>query len=187
MATDRPCGKARLSMLTLTLMLAASITAPLTQPSAAADNKVPISADADQPIEINADSLEVQQDRSLAVFSGNVDATQGRIRLRADKLNVWYRRGGGGEADVQGAIRRIEAQGRVFVSSPEETAQGDSGVYDVPGKQIVLTGQVVLTRGENVIRGERLVMDMETGRSKVMGDGGRVRGLFVPPPKGKSE
>ena len=69
----------------------------------------------------------------------------------------------------------------MFVSSPEETAQGDNGIYDVQSKQIVLTGAVVLTRGENVVRGQRLVMNMETGRSQMKG--GRVQGVFVPTKK----
>ena len=142
--------------------------------------------DADQPIEINADSLEVQQDKQIAVFRGNVDAIQGAIRLKADELKVYYRTGGS-SADLNGAIVRIDALGRVFISSPSETAQGDAGVYDVAGKQITLTGSVVLTRGQNVIRGQRLVMNMETGLSLVEGGGpgGRVRGLFVPSEKPK--
>ena len=150
-------------------------------PAMAADASSPIKADTDQPIEINADSLEVQQDNSLAIFTGNVDAVQGRIRLRADRLTVWYRSGGDGSADVEGTISRIEATGQVFVSSPEETAQGDNGVYDVQRKQIVLTGKVVLTRGENVVRGQKLVMNMETGLSEMKG--GRVQGVFVPSKK----
>ena len=178
---NRTICSTRISTWVIALALALLIATTLQPTARAADS--PIKADTDQPIEINADSLEVQQDRNLAVFSGNVDATQGRIRLRADRLNVWYRQGGNDSADVQGTISRIEAQGQVFVSSPEETARGDNGVYDVPAKQIVLTGQDVLTRGENVIRGERLVMDMESGRSQVVGGGSRVRGLFVPPKK----
>jgi lipopolysaccharide export system protein LptA len=140
-------------------------------------------ADADQPIEINADNLEVQQDQNLAVFTGNVEAVQGRIRLNADQIKVWYRPGGAARADAGGTIIRIDALGRVFVSSPTETAQGDVGIYDVPAKQITLTGKVVLTRGDNVIRGERLVLNMATGHSQIEGGRQRVRGLFVPPKK----
>lgn len=143
--------------------------------------------DADKPIEIDADTLEVQQDQNLAVFSGNVQATQGRIKLRADQIKVWYRSDGKESASTgaTGSITRIDAVGKVFVSSPEETAQGDIGVYDVPAKVITLTGKVVLTRGDNVIRGQRLVLNMATGHSQIEGGGGRVRGLFVPSKDGE--
>ena len=159
--------------------------------SASAQNRPALQHNADLPIEINADNLEVQQDKQLAVFRGNVDAKQGDIRLRAQEVKVWYRSGGGQKgkastaADVGGAIVRIDAVGQVFVSSPEETARGDVGVYDVAEREITLTGDVVLTRGENVIRGQKLVMDMDTGLSRMQGGagGGRVRGLFTPPKK----
>ena len=85
-------------------------------------------------------------------------------------------------AEAGGAITKIVAEGQVFVSSPKETGQGDVGVYDVEGQTIVLEGkEVVLTQGDNVIRGARAVMDLETGRSVVQTKpGGRVRGLFIP-------
>jgi lipopolysaccharide export system protein LptA len=96
---------------------------------------------------------------------------------------VHYRtKEGGVDGGIAGSIARIDASGGVFVSSPTETAQGDAGVYDVDRGEITLTGQVVLTRGENVIRGQRLVLNMETGHSRIEGTGpsGRVRGYFVP-------
>ncbi len=142
--------------------------------------------DTDQPIEINADSLEVQQERNLAIFRGNVDALQGGIRLKSRELRVWYRPDGGqgdkaGGADVTGNILRIDALGDVFISSPRETAQGDLGVYDVPNRTITLTGAVVLTRDRNVIRGTKLVLNLESGHSRIdAGGGGRVQGRFEP-------
>lgn len=139
--------------------------------------------DSSLPIEIAADTLEVQQEQNLATFSGNVQAKQGEIRLRANILKVHYRPQQG-DAAVQGAISRIDATGKVFFSSPGQTAQGDSSVYDVDKGLITMNGNVVLTRDKNVIRGNRLVLNLTTGKSKVEGgtsaSGGRVRGLFVP-------
>ena len=89
-------------------------------------------------------------------------------------------------------IRRIDAAGHVILASPEETAKGDHGTYDVPGKMVTLEGKVVLTRGANVIRGERLEMDLVSGKSRIVGaetsvadgdretSGGRVKALFTP-------
>ena len=139
--------------------------------------------DSSQPIEITADQLEVQQENQLATFSGNVQAIQGDIRLQAASLQVRYR-AQDGNADVEGSISRIIAKGEVFFSSPGQTARGDSGVYDVDKSLVTLDGNVVLTREDNVIRGNRLVLNLATGRSKVSGapsgGTGRVRGLFVP-------
>ncbi len=135
--------------------------------------------DSAQPIEITADSMEVDQEQRTATFQGTVDAVQGELRLRADAVTVHYRdkaAGGGKEISV------IEALGNVFVSSPGETAEGERGVYDVTKRTIALDGNVVLTRGGNVIRGERLELDLAKGVSRVIGGGtgGRVKGLFLP-------
>lgn len=138
--------------------------------------------DSDQPIDISADNLEVRQDKNLAIFTGNVIAVQGGIKLRAEQLRVWYRpssakanSGGKGES----TIIRIDAINKVFVSTETETAQGDLGIYDVADQLLTLTGTVILTRGESVLRGKKLVMNMATGQSRI--SGGRVHGRFVPP------
>ena len=149
--------------------------------------------DSTLPIEITADSLEVLQDQQVATFLGNVDAVQGDLVLTSDQLRVHYRGGGESEPGVTaGSIRRIEAMGNVFMSSPEETAQGDFGVYDVDGALLTLEGSVVLTRAENVVRGARLEIDLATGRSQMFAavpstaggePGQRVKAVFVPPPE----
>jgi len=126
-----------------------------------------------QPVEIVADSLTVEQERRLATFTGNVDAVQGDLRLRADKLFVHYDQGeeGGPQAaqpaGQQGSIRRIEAVGNVFVTQPGETAQGDRGTYEPGSGAMTLEGEVVLTRDQNVIRGARLESNERTGVSTV--------------------
>ena len=143
--------------------------------------------DSEQPIEIVADTLEVRQSQNLAIFEGDVDAVQGDMVLRADTLTVHYR--DNKENPDQPGISRIDAKGHVFVSSPAETAQGNTGVYDVDNSMIHLAGDVILTQGGNVIQGQRLEMNLATGESRVMSASGangptdRVRGLFVPETK----
>jgi lipopolysaccharide export system protein LptA len=144
------------------------------------------------PIEITADRLEVVQPDEIATFLGNVDAVQGDLVLTSDQLRVHYRASEDASGASSGSIRRIEATGNVFLSSPEETAQGEFGVYDVDGALLTLEGSVVLTRAENVVRGERLEIDLATGRSQMFAavpstaggtPGQRVKAVFVQPPK----
>ncbi|HZA66559.1 MAG TPA: LptA/OstA family protein [Geminicoccaceae bacterium] len=170
----------------LAIILASASAAPLTAARAQG-----VRHDTGLPIEITADSLEVVQDQKIATFRGNVDATQGDMVLSADELRVHYRDDDDGATDpaATGAIRRIEAEGNVFLSSPEETAQGASGVYDVVANHVTIEGAVVLTRDDNVIRGDRLEIDLVSGRSQIFAavpstEGGtapqRVRALFTP-------
>ena len=142
---------------------------------------------ADQPIDINADQLEIQQERNLAIFRGNVVAEQGHIKLRAEQLKVWYRQSSETSSpdDIMtgGTIIRIDAIDQVFISSASETAKGDIGIYEIEKQRLTLTGTVILTRGDNVLRGKKLVMDMATGQSQL--SGGRVHGRFVAPKQKK--
>ncbi len=143
------------------------------------------SHDSSQPVEITADSLAVNQENETAEFSGNVEATQGAIKLRADKMIVHYRSGQKRENN-ENSVSMIEVFGHVFLSTRDETAKGSKGKYDVDNKTITLTGSVALTQGEKVIKGDKLVYNIATGRSKLSSaptdtqKGGRVKGVFVP-------
>ena len=101
-------------------------------------------------------------------------AIQGELRLGSDNLRVYYR-GGAHARRSQGAISKLDAIGAVAVSSPSETATSEWAVYDVDTGQITLGGKVVLTRGENVLRGEQLVIDLESGQSRIVGETGQRR------------
>ncbi len=141
--------------------------------------------DSSLPIEINADALEVRQQDNLAVFSGNVDAVQGTIRFQADQLQVHYRPRSEGDDGIGGAIARLDAFGQVRITSPNETAEGQTGVYDVDNRLVTLNGDVVLTQGDNVLRGQRLVINLESGVTMLdgaanQGGNGRVKAIFVP-------
>ena len=133
---------------------------------------------ASQAIEITADTLEVRQSENVAVFEGSVNAAQGELVLNADILTVYYRESEGGQGNL--GVSRIDAEGNVVISSPDETAQGQRGTYDVEGGRIDLAGGVILSRGNNIVQGETLTMDLESGVSRVSGGSTRVQGLFVP-------
>src|SRR4029079_8226481 len=83
----------------------------------------------------------------------------------------------------QQKIKRLEARGGVVVTQKEQTATGDLGVFDMKTNTVTLTGNVMMTQGQNVLRGERLVVDLTSGVSRVesgKNGQGRVQGLFVP-------
>ena len=144
-----------------------------------------LASDPDAPIEIQADNLEVFRDQQVAVFIGNVDAQQGRMNLRTDQLRVTYREGDSDNeegAAVGGRISRLEAVGNVQVSTEKERATGERGVYDIDSATIVLEGGVRLFQDRNVLTGQRLVMNLETGVTRLDGapGAGRVKGIFQP-------
>lgn len=139
----------------------------------------------DAPVEIVSDSLEVRQAENLAIFTGNVIADQDTLRLTADRLTVHYgeRSGEPGNAsgDGPGAIRKIDAAGDVFLCNESQTAQGETGAYDIATGKIIMQGNVVLTQSGNAIAGPKLEIDLNTGVGRVIGTPGNpIRSFFVP-------
>lgn len=132
--------------------------------------------DSKAPIEIVADTLEVQQSANRAIFNGDVVAGQGTLRLTTDRLTVIY---AAEKSDTEtGAIQNMRAEGNVFLSNGSETAQGAWAEYDVAGGMVRMGGSVVLTQGGNAISGSSLVIDMNAGSGRV--EGGRVKTIFTP-------
>jgi lipopolysaccharide export system protein LptA len=171
-----------------------------------AKGKVAEKYDTKLPVEISSDTLEVLQNQNKAIFKGNVIAVQGKIRLSSDVMIVHYKQKSDAPGQAappkvksasssqdggspMGAITLIEVEGNVFIATPEESAKGDKGNYQVEEKMLHLTGDnVILTRDKNILRGTELEYNLETGHSvltskhsKVRGtNGGRVHMLSVP-------
>ncbi len=143
----------------------------------------------DLPVKIDAGSLEVRDKNKIATFSGNVQVVQGDTMMRCKTLQVFYdqenstgntmtaaKPGPGG----QGKIRRLEAAGNVVVTSKEQTATGDKGIFDMAENTVRLEGNVIVSQGTSTLSGERLTVNLTTGVSHVESGKGRVTGTFTP-------
>lgn len=144
------------------------------------------------PVEVTSDMLEVFQEKNIAVFSGNVIATQDNLSMNSAKMTVHYKREQDFTGETHNRISKIEAEGNLILKTPKEKASGDKGDFDIIKGVITITGNVELKSGENVIKGNKFVYDVNTGQSKIISgtnksggknDSGRVRGVFVPEKK----
>ena len=181
-------------LIVVALLLAAGSV--VAQPAKGPPNALQgFSQNRDQPVHIEAATLEVRDKDKMATFSGNVKVTQGDTGLRCKSLVVFYEQndanadksksvalanpGPGG----QQRIKKLEARGGVVVTQKDETATGDLGLFDMQSNTVTLSGNVVMTQGQNVLRGERLVVDLTNGVSRIesgKNGQGRVQGLFLP-------
>ncbi|HYE42195.1 MAG TPA: LptA/OstA family protein [Caulobacteraceae bacterium] len=136
------------------------------------------------PIDIGADDLDVNDVARTMTWSGKVEALQGQNRLRADRVVVYYGKSGGAAADggaSMGDIEKLEARGNVYFVSPTQVVRGDVAVYTQATDTLVVTGEVILKQGENVLKGSRLVVQVGAGRATMDKDSNsRVRGVFYP-------
>ncbi|WP_315723129.1 MULTISPECIES: LptA/OstA family protein [unclassified Bradyrhizobium] len=148
----------------------------------------------DQPIQIEAASLEMRDKKKEATFTGNVKVVQGDTTMTSKSLVVFYDGGaqaGGAKStkatpaatpgpDGSSAIRRLEARGDVKVTQKDQVVTGETAVYDTKTNMITMQGGVVLTQCKNVMRGDRLTVDMTTGVSRVESDSGRGVQVLLP-------
>ncbi|MCQ0969024.1 lipopolysaccharide transport periplasmic protein LptA (plasmid) [Paracoccus sp. TK19116] len=130
-----------------------------------------IRADTSAPVELAADSLQVNQSDGTAVFTGNVVIGQGEMRLSADEVTVVY-----ADGDQQ-KIDRLQATGNVTLVNGPDAAEASEAEYDVATGNIALSGDVVLTQGQNVLRGDRMTVNLAEGSAQV---DGRVRSVLQP-------
>ncbi|MBV8799600.1 MAG: hypothetical protein JO208_07315 [Alphaproteobacteria bacterium] len=127
------------------------------------------------PINVSADNFVGDIATKVGTYVGNVVVTQGDIKLRAETVKVHV---------AQGKPTHIEANGKVVVAAPSGTATGDYGIYEMGPRTITMTGHVVLSKDRDVMRGTKLVMDLNTNLAHLYAKGmpgNRVQGMFSPP------
>lgn len=127
-------------------------------------------ADTTLPVEVTADSLDVNQADGSAEFTGEVLVVQGDMRLTADRVFVIYDR-------AENRIARLEATGEVLLVSGEDAAEADRADYSIDSGTIVMTGNVLLTQGPSALSSERMTVDLTTGTARMAG---RVKTILNP-------
>lgn len=119
-------------------------------------------ADPTLPVEVTAETLDVNQADGSAEFRGNVLVGQGEMRLSADRVLVIYNRAADG-------IERLEATGDVVLVSGPDAAQADRAEYTIASGVIVMTGDVLLTQGPNALTSDRMTVNLITGTANMVG------------------
>ncbi|WP_456373242.1 lipopolysaccharide transport periplasmic protein LptA [Thiolapillus sp.] len=121
-------------------------------------------ADKDAPVEIEADSADIDGKTNTTTYRGKVRIRQGSMELRADKVVIEFR---GRKPDTLTAtgrparFRQLPAKGKGWV-----TGQGKTIVYRINSEELVLTDDAVLTQNEDSFRSDRIVYDRVKARLK---------------------
>ena len=138
------------------------------------------SGNSKDPVQIEADQLEVIDADAKAIFDGNVKVRQGSSLITTSKLVVEYIKGsdGGGQGDID----KLIMSGGLVATSKENTVTANGGTYSVPTERITLKGNVVISQGENVATGCTLTANLKTNQATLSAckNGGRVSTVFKP-------
>lgn len=146
-----------------------------------------IANDSSAPVDISADQQENINSQCRTIFSGNVEMLQDKSRMRASVVNAYSKRKPGQSgANACGDVDHIEADGDVYFVNQTQTVRGDHAVYTYANDTIVITGNVIVLRGQDVARGDRMTVNTKTNdvklESNIKGRGkpGRVRSVIYP-------
>jgi lipopolysaccharide export system protein LptA len=171
MRTQNP-NKARLATATLLLLLATTAWAE--------------KADKTKPVNLEADTVTVDDIKKTSLYIGNVILTQGTLQMRADQIQATQ--------NAQG-LDHVSAVGhpvafRQKLDGRDEFVEGyaDRLEYDNVTSQLELIGNARLKRGDDELRGAQISYNAKTEFYRVVGQAnattpaGRVRAVIRPKP-----
>jgi len=136
------------------------------------------------PVDIIADEMQWNDNNKIAYAIGNAIATQGEKKISANKLVVHL-----DKEENNNEIVLIEAEGNVIFTNKKEVATGKIAKYDFIKNNIIIEDTVTLKRDDNIMKGELLVMDLNTGISQITSDKSnkKVKMRFSPKKADKNE
>jgi lipopolysaccharide export system protein LptA len=126
-------------------------------------------------VDIEADSMELFEEKNQAVFKGNVRASRRDVKLSASTLLVKFAKNKAGKTEVTW----LETSGGgVQIVTRTQVINGDWMKMNVKANTAVVGGGVTVKQGTSVVRGDKLDVNLSTNQSKF--SGGRVKGSFLP-------
>ena len=130
------------------------------------------------PVYVEADQMSSTEDNNSVLFTGNVDAKQGDLRILSDKMTVYYHDIDEKEkaAGTQQKIEKLICQGNVELSTTEWLGTAEKMIYYSGNRKIDLLGNAKAWQGENMIAGDKIIYYIDEGRSEVVGGATTVVG-----------
>ncbi|WP_035382859.1 lipopolysaccharide transport periplasmic protein LptA [Ferriphaselus sp. R-1] len=142
-------------------------------------------ADRDQPMYLDADTVNIDDARQISIFEGNVKLTQGTLIITGSKIVVTETATG----DKHGTITGKLAHFRQKRDGADEYVEGD-GLrieYDTRNEFLELFGEAHMKRTNDEVYGDHITYDSRTEvfhvdspRTPTSGPRGRVRAVIQP-------
>ncbi|WP_456456114.1 lipopolysaccharide transport periplasmic protein LptA [Thermovibrio sp.] len=140
------------------------------------------------PVVIEAQKLNYNDKKKIAVYIGNVIAQHGQTILKGDKLTIYFTPDGK-------EIKKIVVEGNVYLKDPRGEGWCQQLIYYPFQEKVVLIGNAKLKQGKNLIVGDRIIA-YKDGRVEVIGIKERVKTIIytegkvaagegLKPPKGR--
>lgn len=142
-----------------------------------------LSSDRDQPMYVEADRADIDEQRGISVYRGNVKITQGTLQLTAAELTV-HSKGG----DITKAI--AVGQPATYRQRPDGKAQDVEAEalrmeYFAADQKIILIDKAEVRQGGDTFRSDRINYDIakDVVNAGAGSPGDRVRITIQPKPR----
>lgn len=124
-----------------------------------------LGGDSDDPLQINASEIDAitQGGRRTIIFTGNVRASQGDLKLRSDRLQAFYPPG---ESEPE----RLVATGRVRVAQLERELLCDEATFFNADQRLLCVGEAELRERDDRVRGDEITIFLAEDRIQVRGN-----------------
>jgi len=99
------------------------------------------------------------------LFSGNVDAQQADIRIRSDKMTVYYTNA---EESQKQEVKRLKCVGNVEITKGEWLGTGKGMNYLAKERKVILSGDAKAWQDKNLVTGDTIIYYLDEGRSEVV-------------------
>ena len=132
-------------------------------------------AAAPAPIRVAADHMSSIEKTNSVVFTGAVDARQADVRIRTDKMTVYYNKAkAGGKTGKKGPVTRkvdkMVCVGNVKITQKEWLGTSKKAIYLAGQRQFILIGNAKAWQGQNMVSGDKIIYYLDEGRSEVVAD-----------------
>ena len=169
-----------------TFLMAVLFVAPLlAMPAFAADFKFPKGGEGkEEPLVIKSNTLEIDNEKRIVTFMGNVDARKDDWIMNCDRLILYYNEQVGKDKTENQKLRvdKIVAKGSVQVRRTlGGEASAEEATYYEADEKVVLTGKPVVKQGDDFVEGTKITLFLKENRSVVEGSAeNKVRAVIAP-------
>ena len=116
--------------------------------------------------ELFSDNMFLDRNSSVIGFSGNVSINQGPFLMSADQIELFFFK-----KFNQKDFKELKATGHIVIENKGIiSATGNFATYSVNDKKMILTGNVTLTNQLSMIKGNKLILDISTGKIEILND-----------------
>jgi lipopolysaccharide export system protein LptA len=116
--------------------------------------------DNQQPMQVEADRLEVRDNDNISIYSGNVKLTQGSLEIHANLLTLYF--------DDNKILTLMKMSGSLATfrqlndSNLEITGQAREMEYQESKSTLLLLDNAKLTQGADIIESNKIILDTNT-------------------------